>query len=109
MSDLNRDRFSLDVQGFAYIDCPSSVAANPAIRELNLRPDNLDHPLNHQYMAEVAARLKSLTGAREVLPQLQGLVVRTTGGPKAAVVGGAGPVRAPRLHTGDRTPVLCAG
>ncbi|HSV46117.1 MAG TPA: CmcJ/NvfI family oxidoreductase [Ramlibacter sp.] len=77
-----RDRFSLDVEGFAFIDCPSRYAGRPEMRDLNMTHQVQGNEVNRAYHAEVAERLKALTGAREIVAQTSGLIVRTTGGAK---------------------------
>ena len=76
------ERFSLDAEGFAFVDCPSRCARRPELRELNMTHQVRGNEVNRAYLAEVAERLKALTGAREVLPQTSGTIVRTTGGDK---------------------------
>ncbi|HSV46460.1 MAG TPA: CmcJ/NvfI family oxidoreductase [Ramlibacter sp.] len=76
------EQFSLDVEGFAFITCPSAYAGRPEMRELNITHQLQGNAVNHGYHAEVADRLKALTGAREIVPQTSGLIVRTTGGPR---------------------------
>ncbi|MEX5684739.1 CmcJ/NvfI family oxidoreductase [Pseudomonas silesiensis] len=72
------DRFNLDNNGFAFVRHTSSVADLPEIREQNLTLQSAKNALNDIYQNEVGAFLLELTGAREILVQINGMLVRTS-------------------------------
>ena len=73
-----RNQLSLEREGFILADHRSAVAGGREIRDLNMRRQTSLSPVNEAYHKEVADLLRRLTGAREVLPQRTGLLVRTT-------------------------------
>jgi len=71
--------FDMDSTGFAFVKHRSAVAEEPALFEGNLRERHFDSPgLIAEYEAELCALIKELTGAREVIPRMGGLVMRTS-------------------------------
>ena len=73
-----QDQFSLDREGFALVKHRSAVAGTPEIRSANLTHDMTGNAVNNAYHEEVAGFLRKLTGAREVIGQKSGLIVRTS-------------------------------
>ncbi|MCU1785202.1 hypothetical protein NTD80_20875 [Pseudomonas sp. 13B_2.1_Bac1] len=73
-----REQFNLDTHGFAYVRHPSSAATRSELREQNLTLQGVHSEINETYQAEIAAYLQQLTGAREVIAQTSGLLVRTS-------------------------------
>jgi hypothetical protein len=67
---------TLDREGFELACHTSRMAGRPQMIELNRVQREGDEPLNRAYQQEVAACVKALTGARAVLPQRKGLLVR---------------------------------
>ena len=54
------------------------MAGSKEIRALNMSRVERTHPINEAYHQEVSELIRTVTGAREVLPQPSGLIVRTT-------------------------------
>jgi hypothetical protein len=75
-----KDRFSLDVEGFAFFSSPSELVLSPAFRDLHIVHQVKMHPLNASYHQDVCERLRELSGAREVVALGSGLILRTGGG-----------------------------
>ncbi|MBM7061048.1 hypothetical protein JQX08_10045 [Pseudomonas sp. UL073] len=73
-----RDTFNLDTHGFAYVRHSSEAAARPELRDQNLTLQGVHSEINEVYQSEIAAYLQQLTGAREVIAQTSGLLVRTS-------------------------------
>lgn len=73
-----RDQFNLETHGFAFVRHPSSAATNPELREQNLSLQGVHSDINEIYQSEIATYLQQLTGAREVIAQTSGLLVRTS-------------------------------
>jgi len=73
-----RGQLSLDREAFILAEHRSSVAGSEEIRSLNMRRQIAGNAINDAYHAEVGELIRKLTGAREVLPQPSGLIVRTT-------------------------------
>ena len=73
-----RDRFSLDREGFALVEQDSSIAVSPEIRAVNSTHEMENNPVNGAYHRQVAEFLRQLTGARDVVGQRSGLLVRTS-------------------------------
>jgi hypothetical protein len=82
-------KFSVDIHGFEFVKSPSAEARNPALVDINLSQDQLQHPLNLAYHDTMVALIRDLSGARDVIPQYTGLLVRTTGGSKKSWAGPA--------------------
>jgi len=85
----NPGGFSVDVQGFEYVKCPTPVVEDPALVDVNLTQKNLTHPLNMAYHDTLVDLILEMSGAREVIPQYTGLLLRTTGGSKKSWAGPA--------------------
>jgi hypothetical protein len=73
-----QDQFSLDREGFIFVKHASTAAADPRIRTANLTHEMGRNEINDAYHHEVAEFLRQLTGAREVIGQTSGLIVRTS-------------------------------
>ena len=73
-----QDRFSLDREGFALLRHESAVAADPELRNANRTHEMVRSAINDAYHREVADFLRELTGAKDVIGQKSGLVVRTS-------------------------------
>ena len=73
-----QNAFSLDQEGFCLVKHASRIATDPAIRTANLTHEMDRNPVNNAYHREVAEFLRQLTGAREVIEQKSGLIVRTS-------------------------------
>ena len=54
----------------------TSLAGSKEIRALNMSRVERTHPINEAYHQEVSELIRTVTGAREVLPQPSGLIVR---------------------------------
>jgi hypothetical protein len=72
------DRFSLDREGFALVEHESPIAVSPEMRALNSTHEMEGNPVNDAYHRQLAEFLRKLTGAREVIGQRSGLLVRTS-------------------------------
>lgn len=73
-----REQFNLDTHGFAFVRHVSSAATSPELRDQNLTLQGVHSKINETYQTEIAAYLQQLTGAREVIAQTSGLLVRTS-------------------------------
>ena len=94
------DRLSLDREGFVLVEHRSAVAGS---RDLEL--------LGRDYHAEMALMIKELTGARDVLPQRTGLLLRF--GERSPEQGSAKPARFAHLDYTTEwaqrfVPLICA-
>ncbi len=73
-----QDQFSLDREGFTLVKHSSVAAADPRIRTANVTNEMDRNEINDAYHHEVAEFLRGMTGAREVIGQKSGLIVRTS-------------------------------
>lgn len=74
-----RDPFEIDKTGFTFIKHHSDVAQDPALFDSNLRDyHHTSSGPSAAYEREFCDYLKETTGAREVFPQLGGLLTRTS-------------------------------
>jgi len=73
-----QDQFSLDREGFTLVQHSGAAAADSRIRTANLTHEMGRNEINDAYHHEVAEFLRQLTGAREVIGQKSGLIVRTS-------------------------------
>ena len=73
-----RDQFNLNTHGFAYVHHRSEAATRAELRDQNLTLQSVHSDINERYQREVAAYLQQLTGAREVIAQTSGLLVRSS-------------------------------
>jgi hypothetical protein len=73
-----RDEFSLDREGFSLMGHQSDIAISAEMRALNSTHEMEANPINDAYHREVAEFLRQLTGARDVIGQRSGLIVRTS-------------------------------
>ena len=72
------DQFSLDREGFALVEHRSDIAISAEMRALNSDHEMESNPVNDAYHREVAEFLRQVTGARDVIGQRSGLIVRTS-------------------------------
>jgi hypothetical protein len=75
---LIQDQFSLDREGFALVKHTCAAISDPRIRTANATHEMGRSEVNDAYHREVAEFLRRLTGAREVIGQKSGLIVRTS-------------------------------
>jgi hypothetical protein len=73
-----QNQFSLDREGFVLVKHASAAAADPRITTANVTHEMGHNEINDAYHHEVAEFLRQLTGAREVIGQTSGLIVRTS-------------------------------
>jgi hypothetical protein len=73
-----QNQFSLDREGFALVTHVSAVAGMPELRAANVTHEMGRNSINDEYHREVAKFLRTLTGARAVIGQKSGLIVRTS-------------------------------
>jgi hypothetical protein len=73
-----QNQFSLDREGFELVKHASAVVVDPRIRTANVTHDMVGNEVNDAYHHEVAEFLRQLTGARQVIRQKSGLIVRTS-------------------------------
>jgi hypothetical protein len=69
---------TLETAGFEYVKHESEVSGNSSFFEGNLTPQDFAPKLSERYMSEVAEFLRCKTGAKQIFPQLGGLVMRTS-------------------------------
>ena len=67
---------SLDRQGFVLARHDSTVARQPELAETNLQAQHGLPPINQAYYEELLPLMRTISGARDVIPQATGLTVR---------------------------------
>ncbi|MCC6829580.1 MAG: hypothetical protein IT550_15265 [Novosphingobium sp.] len=69
---------TLEASGFMFADHASPAAYSPELFSENMDHRPIPTGISRQYQMDVADFLKELTGAREVFPQMGGLLARTS-------------------------------